>query len=55
MGDLHGDFDAWREIALSARVIDPRNHWAGGKSILVQNGDIVDRGPDSLKIIRHLK
>ena len=54
VGDLHGDFDAWREIALSARVIDPRNHWAGGKSILVQLGDIVDRWPDSLKIIRHL-
>ena len=54
MGDLHGDFDAWREIALNARIIDPRNHWAGGKSILVQLGDIVDREPDSLKIIRNL-
>ena len=54
VGDLHGDFDAWREIALNARVIDPRNHWAGGKSTLVQLGDIVDREPDSLKIIRNL-
>lgn len=54
VGDLHGDFDAWREIALNARIIDRRNHWAGGKSILVQLGDIVDREPDSLKIIRNL-
>ena len=54
VGDLHGDFDAWRQVALNARLIDPRNHWAGGSSILVQLGDIVDRGPDSLKIISHL-
>src|SRR6185436_13604455 len=50
VGDLHGDFDAWRQIALKANLIDSRNRWAGGKSILVQMGDITDRGPDSLKI-----
>ena len=54
VGDLHGDFDAWRQIALKANLIDSRNRWAGGKSILVQMGDITDRGPDSLKIISHL-
>ncbi len=54
VGDLHGDFDAWRQIALKARLIDSRNRWAGGSSILVQLGDITDRGPDSLKIISHL-
>lgn len=54
VGDLHGDFDAWRQVALNARIIDSRNRWAGGSSILVQLGDIVDRGPDSLKIISHL-
>lgn len=55
VGDLHGDFAAWRAIALKARLIDRRNRWAGGSTILVQTGDIVDRGPDSLKIIRSLK
>lgn len=54
VGDLHGDFEAWREIALRARLIDRRNRWAGGSAVLVQLGDITDRGPDSLKIIRHL-
>lgn len=54
VGDLHGDFDAWRQIALKAQLIDSRNRWAGGSSILVQLGDITDRGPDSLKIISHL-
>ena len=54
VGDLHGDFDAWHQVALAAHLIDGRNHWAGGSTILVQTGDIVDRGPDSLKIIGQL-
>lgn len=54
VGDLHGDYRAWIEIASRARLIDRRNRWAGGSTVLVQTGDITDRGPDSLKIIRHL-
>ena len=54
VGDLHGDYQAWLEIAQRARLIDRRSRWAGGSTVLVQTGDITDRGPDSLKIIRHL-
>jgi hypothetical protein len=31
-----------------------QGHWSGGKTTLVQMGDVVDRGPDSLKIIHDL-
>ncbi len=55
VGDLHGDYDAWIAIARGAGLIDAKNRWAGGRTTLVQTGDIVDRGPDSLKIIRHLQ
>ena len=55
VGDLHGDYDAWITIARGAGLIDARNRWAGGPATLVQLGDITDRGPDSLKIIRHLQ
>jgi hypothetical protein len=55
VGDLHGDYDAWIDIARAAGLVDTKNRWAGGRTILVQAGDIVDRGPDSLKIIRHLR
>jgi hypothetical protein len=55
VGDLHGDFDAWQAIARSAGVMDARGHWAGGKTILVQLGDITDRWADSLKIVRSLQ
>ena len=55
VGDLHGDFDAWQTIARAAGIIDARGHWAGGRTILVQMGDITDRWADSLKIIRSLQ
>lgn len=55
VGDLHGDWDAWRAIARAAGLIDGNDRWRGGRTVLVQIGDVVDRGPDSLKIIRHLQ
>jgi hypothetical protein len=55
VGDLHGDYGAWLDVARDAKLVDGANHWAGGATMLVQLGDIVDRGPDSLKIIRHLQ
>jgi calcineurin-like phosphoesterase family protein len=55
VGDLHGDFSAWTDIARGAGLIDPGGHWAGGRTILVQLGDVVDRGGASLRIIRNLQ
>lgn len=55
VGDLHGDFSAWQDIARAAGIIDSSGHWAGGTTILVQMGDVTDREPDSLKIIRSLQ
>jgi 3',5'-cyclic AMP phosphodiesterase CpdA len=55
VGDLHGDYEAWTAIARDAGLVDAKGRWAGGTTILIQTGDITDRGPDSLKIIRHLQ
>jgi hypothetical protein len=55
VGDLHGDYDAWQVIVRDARIIDGRGHWTGGKTIVVQMGDVADRWADSLKIIRSLQ
>lgn len=54
VGDLHGDYDAYFAIVRSAGLVDERGHWTGGSTVFVQTGDVADRGPDSLKIIRHL-
>jgi hypothetical protein len=47
VGDVHGAFDKFEAILREAKLIDARNRWSGGKAILVQTGDLVDRGPDS--------
>jgi hypothetical protein len=54
VGDLHGDFSAWRDILRSAKLVDNNGHWTGGDTTLVQTGDAVDRGPSSLEIIQDL-
>ncbi len=55
VGDLHGDYSAWIAIARASGLVSADNKWAAGKTIFVQTGDLTDRGPDSLKIIRHLQ
>jgi hypothetical protein len=55
VGDLHGDYRAWQDIARGAGLTDAKGHWQGGKTILVQMGDVADREPDTLKIIRSLQ
>jgi hypothetical protein len=54
IGDLHGDFAAWRDIARDAGLVNAKGNWTGGKTVLVQTGDIADRGPDSRLIIEDL-
>jgi hypothetical protein len=54
VGDLHGDYDAWQAIAVAAGLVNAKGKWVGGATTLVQMGDVPDRGPDSLKIIRNL-
>src|SRR5205814_8587840 len=49
------DYAAWQDIARAAGVIDASGHWAGGKTVLVQMGDITDRWADSLKIVGSLQ
>lgn len=55
IGDLHGDFANYLEALQGAGLVDGRGKWIGGEAHLVQLGDIPDRGPDTLKIIAHLK
>ncbi|KAJ8608896.1 hypothetical protein CTAYLR_005304 [Chrysophaeum taylorii] len=48
IGDLHGDRDALVEILVAAGVSDASCEWRGGQdAVVVQLGDVVDRGPDS--------
>ncbi len=43
IGDLHGDFAAARAVLRLAGVSDGE-HWTGGAAVVVQTGDVLDRG-----------
>ena len=51
VGDVHGAYDRFVEILRASRLVDDRLRWIGGRAHLVQVGDVVDRGPDSLKAL----
>jgi hypothetical protein len=51
IGDLHGDVDAARRALRLAGAIDERDAWAGGKLVVVQTGDEIDRGDDDRKVL----
>ncbi|EJD39102.1 Metallo-dependent phosphatase [Auricularia subglabra TFB-10046 SS5] len=50
VGDLHGDFPNAQKVLTMARVIDDKGAWSGETDVLVQTGDIVDRGPHTLPL-----
>ena len=55
VGDVHGAYDRLAEILRAAGVVDAGLHWSGGRTHLVQLGDVVDRGADSRKALDLLR
>ena len=44
IGDLHGDLSALIHALRKAKVIGPRGEWIGKDTVVVQVGDVLDRG-----------
>ena len=44
IGDVHGSYEGFSGILETAGLTDARQRWVGGHTILVQTGDIFDRG-----------
>jgi hypothetical protein len=55
IGDLHGDLDATRAALRLAGAIDSLDRWAGGELLIVQTGDILDRGDEEEAIFGFLQ
>lgn len=51
IGDLHGDLGGTRAALRAAGAIDAADHWIGGELVVVQTGDILDRGDDEQAIL----
>jgi len=50
VGDIHGDYEHLIKILRHAKLIDKRNNWIGRDSILIQMGDLADRGNNTKKV-----
>jgi hypothetical protein len=55
IGDVHGERDGLREILLHAGLIDDHDSWTGGGSLLIQVGDVIDRGRYSRECVGLLR
>lgn len=49
--DVHGDLQALRSILRATKLVDENDSWIGGDTILVQTGDLLDRGPDERAVV----
>jgi hypothetical protein len=51
IGDLHGDLDHARRALRLAGAVDEHDRWIGGRLVLVQTGDEIDRGDDDRALL----
>src|SRR5215510_8550815 len=51
IGDVHGAYDRFVEILKIAGIVDNELRWAGGRTHVVQLGDLLDRGDESRKAL----
>ncbi len=51
VGDIHGAYTEFVSVLQRAGLIDKDTNWSGGDTTFVQNGDVLDRGPDSRKAL----
>jgi hypothetical protein len=51
IGDLHGDLDSALQALRLAGLVDEGGRWAGGETVLVQTGDLLDRGDDGVETV----
>lgn len=60
IADVHGDLERLETALERAKLVNEASraedrHWTGGNTVLVQTGDIMDRGPDTFRIFKFLK
>lgn len=51
IGDLHGDLRGTQAALRLAGAIDAQDRWIGGDLVVVQTGDVIDRGDDDRAVL----
>jgi len=49
IGDLHGDLERTVTVLRLAGLVDEQGRWSGGSDVLVQTGDLLDRGDQGVE------
>ena len=49
--DVHGSYTDLTGLLVAANVVDAQLHWSAGRTHVVSLGDLLDRGPDSRKVL----
>jgi hypothetical protein len=52
VGDVHGDYSRLVRLLQAASLIDSQAHWTGGQSVLFFIGDMIDKGPRPVDVLR---
>jgi hypothetical protein len=55
VGDIHGEIDGFDAVLQATRLTDANGRWVGGDAILVQTGDVTDRGPRVRAVMDRLR
>jgi hypothetical protein len=55
VSDVHGHLADLRDVLLEAQLVDADDRWVGGEAVLWVLGDLVDRGPDGIGVVRFLR
>jgi len=55
IGDVHGALSSLRTLLQRARLADFEDNWLGDGATLVLLGDLMDRGPDGLGVLRFVR
>ena len=51
IGDVHGDLRRTEAVLRLAGVLDPQGRWSGGRMVVVQVGDEIDRGEEDRQVL----
>lgn len=55
IGDAHSDHVRLKRVMRAAGLIDESDKWTGGRAVLVSTGDMIDKGPRALDVLRLYK
>ena len=54
VGDIHGAWDNFKEIAMKLQLINDREEWIAEDTIFVQVGDLIHRREQNVKVVEKL-